>query len=82
MSDDRRGVLEFVGKATVSRITETTKIKKDASVEETTTYQLQLEDDDGRRVAFRQGVPFNVRPGEWLKLAVTRTQTRLDAEAK
>ena len=74
-----RTVVSFEGKAMVSSMTETTKLGKDGSVEETTVFSLQVDEEDGgRHVTMKQGTPFDVRPGERLAFRVERTQQRLE----
>ncbi len=75
---DKRVVLVFEGKAGTFRNTEAVKVDKTGAVEESMTYDLKIEDEDGHGATLRSAQPWNVRPGEWVRIRIERTQARIE----
>lgn len=71
-------ILVFEGKAADFTTTEKTKVNDDGKIDEKTTYDVKVQDEDGHSVALRQMSPWNIRPGEWVRIKIERTQKRLD----
>ena len=38
---------------------------------------MTIKDEDGRSVTLRNPKPWNIRPGEWVRIRIERTQARL-----
>lgn len=69
------------GKAGAFTNTERLKVNDDTGAVETTlTHDVTIKDEDGRSVTLRNPKPWNIRPGEWVRIRLERTQRRLDEE--
>jgi len=73
-----RVILVFEGRAADFTNTEKVRVKDDGSVETTMVHDVKVWDEDGHGATIRAAQPWNIRPGEYVRIRMERTQARLE----